>query len=250
MKNTFLFRKVLWFENRGRFDIDYFEILQPRRQVSHKPRYKSGVFHSEKCCREIQYESGLELDFIRFLEESRDVLFYWEQPIGIPYWRGKVKAKTYPDFGIYLRSQHFVIAEVKPLADMLDSRVQLKTEALMAFCSERGFGLLLTDGRHTPKDLMKGKVNRKLERELLAALNNSPIYQSQCQEIMEQCNATKNELYKAVIRLGLRFRPFPIKLQHGDSKSIFRQVFFERKSYYELNENQLSTLFLSGRHSK
>lgn len=89
VKKTSLFRKVLWFENRNRFDIDYFGILQPRRQVSHKPQYRSGVFHSEKCGREIQYESGLELDFIKYLEGSEEVLFYWEQPVDIPYWRGK-----------------------------------------------------------------------------------------------------------------------------------------------------------------
>lgn len=62
-----LFSKVLWFKNR------------------------SGVFHSEKCGREIQYESGLELDFIKYLEGSKEVLFYWEQPIVISYWRASSK---------------------------------------------------------------------------------------------------------------------------------------------------------------
>ena len=209
VKPTTLFRKVLWFENRGRFDNDYFEMLQPRREVSHKPRYKSGVFRSDKCGREIQYESGLELEFIKALERSGEVLFYWEQPVAIPYWRGKLKARTYPDFGIYLRSGHFLLAEVKPLADMLDHRVQRKTEALMEYCSKRGFGMLLTDGRHTPKDLLKGKVNRKLERALLAALAQHPLHQAECREIMERCHATAAELHKAVIRHKFRFRPFP-----------------------------------------
>ena len=65
VKPTTLFRKVLWFENRGRFDIDYFEMLQPRREVMPHRKYRSGLYHSEKCGRDIQYESALELAFIQ-----------------------------------------------------------------------------------------------------------------------------------------------------------------------------------------
>lgn len=243
MSTKNLFRKVLWFENRGQFDIDYFEMLQPRRQVSHKPRYKSGVFHSEKCGRDIQYESGLELDFIKDLEAEKNVLFYWEQPIGIPYWRGKLKAKTFPDFGIYLKSHHFVIAEIKPLSDMLDHRVQAKAEGIMEFCNKHGFGFLLTDGKHTPAHLLKGKVNRKLERTLLSALDIGPLGKKQCRELMQRCNATYHELQKTIIRHNLKFRSYSMKLQRGRDNRIFRQVFFEHLNYEELINEQFSTLF-------
>lgn len=229
-----LFRKVFWFENPRRFDIDYFEMLQPRRQVSHKPRYKSGLYHSEKCGRDIQYESGLELEFIKDLESSDQVLFYWEQPIDIPYWRGKVKAKTYPDFGIYLKSRHFVIAEIKPLADMLDARVQAKAEGIMDFCSSHGFGFLLTDGKHTPEHLVKGKVNRRLEKELAAALDLNPIRKEQYQTIKRSTDATPSQLYRAIIRLDLKYSSQRFKLQRGNQSPIFRQVYFQRKKYDDL----------------
>lgn len=235
--------KVLWFKNRTRFDIDYFDLLQPRREVSLHPRYRSGLFYSEKCGRDVQYESALELRFVQQLEANKHVVFYWEQPVKIPYWRGRRKATYTPDFGIYLDSGYFVVAEVKDLPDMLDYRCQLKTESLMEFCSDRGFGLLLTDGRHTPKDLLKGKVNRKLEKELVAALAHNALRQPQCRDIMERCNATLPELYKAVIRLGLRFRPFPMKLQRGKESRLFKQVFFERKKYDDLLDDQFPTLF-------
>ena len=101
----------------------------------------------------------------------------------------------------------------------------------MAFCSDRGFGLLLTDGRPTPVDLLKGKVNRRLERALLAALDEHPLRQAECREIMQRCNATPSELYRAIVRLRLKFRPFPMKLQLGNQSDLFRQVFFERKKY-------------------
>lgn len=240
VKNTSLLRKVLWFENRGRFDIDYFEMLQPRREVSHKPRYKSGVFQSDKCRREIQYESGLELKFIQEnLEHNDDVLFYWEQPIAIPYWRGKLKARTYPDFGIYLKSGHFILAEVKPLGDMLDHRVQAKAEGIMDFCSRHGFGFLLTDGKHTPVHLLKGKVNRRLEKQLKAALDTSPLRAEQYRSIKESSDATPSQLYRAIIRLDLKYSSHRFKLQRGNQSPILRQVYFEGKKYDELMEAKL-----------
>ena len=249
MKNTTLFRKVLWFENRSRFDIDYFEMLQPRREVSHKPHYKSGLFCSDKCHREIQYESGLELEFIRELERSGEVLFYWEQPAAIPYWRGKLKARTYPDFGIYLKSGQFILAEIKPLSDMLDHRVQAKAEGIMDFCCRHGFGFLLTDGKHTPEHLLRGRVNRRLERQLIAALDTSPLRAEQYKAIKESCGATPSQLYRAIIRLDLKYSSYRLKLQRGNQSPIFRQVYFERKKYEDLFEERFPSLFGPGSKS-
>lgn len=238
-----LFRKVLWFRNRAKFDIDFFDILLPARTVSQHYRYKSGVYYSEKCGREIQYESALELEFIKKLEKHRNVMFYWDQPVRISYWRGRRRQTYTPDFGIYLRSREFIIAEVKDLPGMLDHRVQMKTEALMEFCSQRGFGLLLTDGKNSPDRLLKAKVNRKLEREILAALGSNVLRKTECQQIMGRCHATQSQLYKTIIRNDLKFRPFPLKLQRGNGNLIFRQVFFEKKSYDDLVEYQTPDWF-------
>lgn len=235
-KKTDILSKVLWFDKRIRFDIDYFDLLRPQREVSHCGRYRSGLFHSEKCGRDIQYESALELRFAEQLEKNPRVVFYWDQPVKIPYWRGRRKVNYTPDFGLCLKTGHVVLAEVKELADMLDYRVQQKTEALMEFCSERGFGLLLTDGRHTPKDLLKGKVNRKLERGLLARLENGPLRQAACRELMERCGATPAQLYKAVIRHDLRFRSFPMTIQKKDKTA--------RKIYTLLHSDQIKSFLL------
>ena len=233
-KEESILKRTLWFERKMRFDIDYFDLLQPRREVSHGRRYRSGLFHSEKCGRDIQYESSLELGFVRLLEENPHVVFYWDQPVRIPYWRGRRKVTYTPDYGIYLDNGYFVLAEVKDLQGMLDFRVQQKTEAMMAFCTERGFGMLLTDGRHTPRDLLKGKVNRRFERALLAALDEHPLRQAECREIMDRCHATSAELHKTIICQQLKYRPFPMKLQKGNDNHLFRQVFFERRKYEDL----------------
>lgn len=242
-KETILSR-VLWFENKIRFDIDYFDMLQPRRAVMHHRRYRSGLFHSEKCGRDIQYESALELRFVEQLEKNPRVVFYWDQPVKIPYWRGRRKVNYTPDFGLYLKTGHVVLVEVKELEDMLDYRVQQKTEALIEYCNDRGFGLLLTDGRHTPDHFKKGKVNRKFERALLQALERGPVGKEQCREILKRCNATYAELHKTIIRHNLKFRSYSMRLQRGKENRIFRQIFFEHHSYKDLFEETIPTLFM------
>lgn len=233
-KEKQLYRKILWFDNRIKFEIDFFDLLQPQRQVSEHHRYKSGAFYSEKCKRWIQYESGLELNFIKQLEEMNNVLFYFEQPVKIPYWRSRRRQTYTPDFGIYLDTKEFVLVEIKDLPSMLEDRVQMKIEALLDFCSLKGFGLLFFDGKHTFDKLLKIKNNRKLERAILKAIHNNILREKQYNEIMQQCNATRYELFKVIIRHNLKFRPFPFKLQHGNKNQLFRQVFVDKRRYDDL----------------
>jgi len=238
-----LLKKILWFNNKVKFDIDFFEFLQPQRTVSNESRYNSGVFYSEKCKREIQYESGIELDFIKQLEKSDKVLFYFEQPVQIPYWRSKRKHIYTPDFGVYLKSKHFVIVEIKDVSGMLEHRVQMKVEGLLDFCNKRGFGLLLTDGKNTFDKLLKLKTNRKLEKEILSALKEGVVRKRQCNEILKKCGATRNELLKAILKNNLKYRSYPLKLQYGNNNEIFRQVFIEKKRYNDIVTGRYSTLF-------
>ncbi len=91
MKKHTIFTKTMWFQKRLKFDIDFFDFLQPQRKISKKAPYDYGMFYSEKCKRNIQHESGLERKFIEQLEKDDNVIFYFEQPIRITYWRGRKK---------------------------------------------------------------------------------------------------------------------------------------------------------------
>lgn len=244
-KEQKLYRKIIWFENRSRFDIDFFDLLQPQRTVSRHKRYKSGVLYSEKCGRWIQYESSMERDFIVQMEQMKNILFYFEQPVQIAYWRGKRKQTYTPDFGIYLNTKEFVLVEIKDLTSMLETKVQIKVEALMDFCSKKGFGLLFFDGKNTIDKLLKVKNNRRLERAIVQALQNTVLRKEQCSEILKKCNATYNELLKVIIRQNLKFKLFPFKLQQGNKNHLFHQVFVEKRKYDELIKDRLKQLFLS-----
>lgn len=242
-KEQKLYRKILWFDHRVKYEIDFFDLLQPQRKVSEDERYKSGVFYSEKCKRGIQYESGLELSFIQQLEQMENVRFYYEQPVQITYRRGRRKRTYTPDFGLYLDTKEFVLVEIKDLQSMLEDKVQMKAEALLDFCSQKGFGLLFFDGRHTFDKLLKTKNNRKLEKEILTALDNRILRQTDYQQIAIRCRSTRPELWKVIVKHNLRFRAFPFKLQHGNQNHLFRWVFIERKRYDDLIAEQFPTLF-------
>lgn len=233
----------MWFDKRIKYDIDFFELLRPQRTVSADLRYKNGAYYSEKCKRWIQYESGLELNFILQLEQLENVLFYYEQPVQIPYWRGRKKLTYTPDFGLYLDTREFVLVEIKELSGMLEDKVQQKVEALLHFCSRKGFGFLFSDGRHTFDKLLRIKNNRKLERMILKEIDHSVLRKNRYREIMQQCGSTQNELLKVIIKHRLKFKPFPFKLQRGNRNLLFHQVFVEKKRYDELVVEKYLTLF-------
>lgn len=124
-----------------------------------------------------------------------------------------------------------------------------KAEGIMEFCSKHGFGFLLTDGNHTPEHLLKGKVNRRLEKELTAALHTNPIREEQYRVIKEQGESTPGQLYRAIIRLDLKYSSRRFKLQRGNQSQSFRKVYFEKKKYEDLLEENLLILFRSGYNS-
>lgn len=242
-ENIDILRKVLWFE-KDVCNSSFFADLEPKREVNENPRYISGVFYSEKCGKDIQHESGLEEKFFKKLEQNKRVLYYWHQPITVPYWRGKIKTHTTPDAGIILEGLKVVIVEVKPLAGMLDYKVQMKVEGLLKYCSENGCGFLLTDGKDTLEKIRKVKCNQKLEKELLQLLENRSILKRECKELMVKHNATQNELLKIIFKNQLRYRPFPFKLENARYKNdVFYQVFYEKKKYEDLVEERFETLF-------
>ena len=238
-----LYKKILWFNKRLHYEIDFFDLLQPQRLISKHQRYKSGTFYSEKCKRSVQYESGIELDFILKLEQLENVLFYYEQPVKIPYRCGRRKRTYTPDFGLYLDTGEFVIVEIKDLPSMLEDKVQMKIEALLDFCSKKGFGLLFFDGKNTFDKLLKIKNNRKLEKAILNALDEGPLKKEQYNEIARECRSTHKELLKIIIRHNLKFRQYPFRLRQGNKNDLFRQVFVEKRKYDELMEERLLKLF-------
>jgi len=236
--------KALWLGKKEKYNIDFFDILEPQRIIKEQSRYNSGTYYSEKCKREIQYESGLELYFIKQLEQSGKVLFYWEQPVQVQYTRGKIRDNYTPDFAIYLNTGEIIIVEIKDLPGMLDNRVQMKMEGLIRFCRKKGFGILLTNGKDTIDKIRSFKTNKELEKEILSAVSdNRVLRKNESRKIIKKHNATQNELFKVIFKNNLKYKSRSAKIEKENKNKIFRHIFINKKPYEELEAGKYSTLF-------
>ena len=95
---------------------------------------------------------------------------------------------------------------------------------------------------NTPDKLLKGKVNRHLEKEILCALDVDIIRKNQCREIMTKTGAVQSELYRAIIRQKLKYKPYPLSIGRGNLSPIFSEVYFKKKKYDEI-AGKFLTLF-------
>lgn len=241
-KEKVFYNNILWFDKRERSEVDFFDCFGPQRKVKNNPRYKNGIFYSGKCGRNIQYESGLELAFIKQLEELDNVRFYYEQPLQIKYKRNKIRKDYTPDFGVFLNTGEFVLVEIKDLPGMLENKVQMKIEGLIDFCARKGFGLLLTDGKNTIDKINKAQTNKELEHDIMSIIRNGIIRRDEYKELINKHNATPMELYKIVLHNKLKYRSYPFHLKDGNKNHIFYQVFVEKERYDDIIIDKFKSL--------
>ncbi len=231
-----LIKNTIWFEKKTKWDNVNFNELTPKRKVNKNSKYKSGVIFSQKCQREVQYESGLELNFILALDNMPMVKFFSEQPTTIEYTRYGRKYKYTPDFVIFLDNNEAIIAEIKDFSGMADNRVQRNMEALIEYCMNYGFGLILTDGKYTLNKLLGKRYNVEFEKELLLKLDENggrTIFLKEFKIIQAKYNAQWSELLTIVLKNNLGFYPFPFKLNRRNNYKLFRDTM-------KLNNNNLS----------
>lgn len=231
-KQTSLLEKVIWFgDTRKWVNVDK-EKYQPKRKPVGKLDSISGEIQSVKCNRFIQYESGLELDFILKLESFPRVEWFLEQPDTLYYTKSSKELRYTPDFAVMLDTKEMFIVEIKPLVNMLDCRVQNKIEQLIDYCKEHGFGLLLTDGTRTINDLFDKIYDRELEKELLEKVNESgdrTILLKEIQELLHSYNTGMSAILPIILKNNLEFCPYPFKLTNRNSNYKFRQFLIAEK---------------------
>jgi hypothetical protein len=220
--------KVIWFEKRTKWpDLKRSDLL-PKRKVSDDPRYKSGIYYSDKCERKIQYESGLESDFILKLENFPKVKFYVEQPETIKYTRNDKEYIYTPDFAVFLESSEVFFVEIKDFVGMVDGRVQRNLEALIDYCSARGFGLLLLEKTESINHMLGYEFNEQLRNEFRLRLNENEgrtIFIKEFKAIQETYNFKWIEFLRIVVSENWSFYQFPFKLTNRNPYQKFRETF-------------------------
>lgn len=225
---------VIWFDNVKSYRIQEFVNEQPKRKVVADPRYRSGVYYSNKLKKNVQYESNTELKFIEKLESAEFVEYYLEQPITIKYHKNRKEYIYTPDFMVLLKDGTCFFAEIKAgLEDILDTRLHRHIEQLIHYCKQNGFGLLLYSGNRSFDNLMNCPSDQNLERiigEKLAERGGRTIFIKEFREILEQTGTRKRDVLTLIFKNNWGFYPFPFKLTPKNPYHIFRDAVLEKYS--------------------
>ncbi|GLR84056.1 hypothetical protein [Bradyrhizobium iriomotense] len=94
-----------------------------RKVVTYRSGHFTGFVPSRKNGDMVQYESILERDYIQLLESDQGVLKYSEQPNALRWSDGERSYKTTFDFVVTRRNKTRYLVEVKPLAKVIEHRL-------------------------------------------------------------------------------------------------------------------------------
>ena len=192
-----------------------FQEINRQREVSLEGKGTSGDFYSNKLNRLVQYESSLEMNFLLYLENLDDVIFYQEQPLRIFYEFEEKGGFYYPDFLFILKDGVGIVTEIKPIFQMALQRNLAKWSALKAYCSQHGLGLLVTDGRYTIQQIQQHQVKPDFSNYVLEKLYQGNMIWTEYKKIKEQFKPSRNDFVSLVLnnRLIWKLNPFFLGFQ-------------------------------------
>jgi hypothetical protein len=187
-----------------------FKLFSRQRQISFHGKGIYGSFYSSKLSKLIQYESGLEMNFLIYLENIDEVIFYQEQPAKIFYEFDGNSSFYYPDCLFVLKNGRAIITEIKPVFKMALRENLAKWSALKAYCNEHGLGLLITDGKYTIQQIQRHKVKPDFADFILEKLREGNMNWVEYKKIKEQFNPSRDDFIALILknRLIWKLSPF------------------------------------------
>jgi len=183
-----------------------------KRSISKNGKGNAGEFYSNKMSRLVEYESELEKNFFQWLEQLDEVDFYQEQPFVIPYNYEGRQYLYYPDALVVLRNGKALVVEIKPIFGMALSINLVKWSALKKFCIDKGFGLLITDGKHAIQEIQKYEVNPHYSKVVLESLKTGALSWSQYKKIKDEYTPSRKDFVALVLKYKLFWRLSPFML--------------------------------------
>ncbi len=182
-KQSLVFRKLLseveWFgqlEEMNDLSLpDIKEVsLESKRRIRNVPfdyQKNSGSFYSHKLKREVQFESGREKEMFIYMEKHDDVVWYKEQPLKLSYRLQDKDRYIYPDCLFELSSGKRIVVDVRPVFKMALSENVFKWKLMQKYCRQKGYGLLVTDGKKSIRHFLLHKVNQDFAKAVLVKLS-------------------------------------------------------------------------------
>lgn len=177
-----------------------------------------GSFFSDKCQRNIQYESGEEFQVYQILENSPKIKWYREQPVAIPYqFRGN-EYTYYPDVVALTDANLAVVIEVKPpsgpRSGMVHYIVLAKALAAKAYLHSKGIAYLMVDAHgRSLQTLSQIDYNDKVGDIILSAIDEEEtLYYKRYKTLIAHEEFSASDLYSLVIKNDLAFQVYPFRL--------------------------------------
>lgn len=99
------------------------------------------MHHSSKCLSPINYRSGWELAYAKWLDENPDVVSYRYEPYAVEYisnYRTGKRRRYFPDFEVRMNDGKVLLVEIKPKRKLTLLTNIKKFAAASAFCVTEG----------------------------------------------------------------------------------------------------------------
>jgi len=173
-----------------------------------------GVWRCPKLKRDVSYESQSELHVIQLLGLAPQIAYYQEQPLAIRYqFRGRQRT-YFPDLLAATEDGRCILIEVKPVYEMATAVNAAKYLALEAFCRDRGWGLLATDGSRTRRLIEDRDVDPQLETVLAEALDRrGELSWPQVRAVIGILPMTALDLSALILKCGWEWDTRPYRLR-------------------------------------
>jgi len=209
-----IFSQGIYPTRREKFDGFIPQMTGRYREINKNSTGRTGSFYSEKCKREICYESGEEHRLYQIMEKTDKVTWYQEQPISIPY---ELNEKTYqyrPDLAVITDDSYGTIIEVKPAFNMVQLPTLRKANAAIEWLHEKGLGYILVDSNgRSLRNLSTHHVHESLINKILDLINkNGEVDYSTYKELAKQHQLKTPDFISLMVHNNLTFMPRPFRI--------------------------------------
>ena len=184
----------------------------------------SGFLNLKKSKEPIEYDSELEKSILEDLDNCVFVKKIKTQSLVVPYnsKTGK-KVKTYiPDIQLLLVDNSIVIIEVKPVIEMINSKVLRKHKALRKYCKENGFGFTIVGEKYYSfEDLKKETVDPNIQEAFIKYVKeHNSITFSDCSDFKKIYNINEKQICNIIWnnKKYLKYQQFKIKYKNYNNK--------------------------------
>jgi len=209
-----IFSQGIYPENRTKFDGVISGMTGRQREINAESIGRTGSFYSEKCKREIAYESGEEHHLYLIMEKTERVAWYQEQPVGIPYLIEDREYRYFPDLAVVTNDGYGTIVEVKAAFNMVDILTLRKAAAATKWLHKKGMGYILTDSNgRSLKNLSTEPPSEHIEQKLLDYIDqNGKLNYETYKTLVDGKKLNQSAFISFIVHndLAFRLRPFTI----------------------------------------